>query len=256
MADVIGVVNAARGQCQPNAKQLKLSKPLSNAAKSVAEGMTPPDASHKAGYAMTQLASLRLAGFKSERDMQSELVRKFCKALSDADARDMGFYQRNNQYWILIGTARGDPGDPVEAAKRALVLVNKARTQARQCGGDKFKATTVLALNSLLTQAALAHSKEMARLRYLDHQGKDGSRPADRISRTGYQWKRVGENIAAGEGSVEMAVDDWLASPHHCANIMDPEFKEMGLAFAINTNDAKHGVYWTQTFGTPKNQKK
>jgi uncharacterized protein YkwD len=233
-ADLLNAVNTARVQCQPSAQQLRSSKPLSNAAKYVAEGMKPPDAAHKAGYAMTQLASLRLAGFKSERDMQAELLRKYCKAISDLDSRDVGYFQRGDKLWILIGAARGDPGDLGAAANKALVLVNKARAQARRCGSEKFKATSPLALNSLLTQAALAHSQDMARQRYLEHKGRDGSMPADRITRTGYQWKLVGENIAAGEGSVEMAVDDWLSSPHHCANIMNAQFKEMGLAFAIN----------------------
>ena len=91
----------------------------------------------------------------------------------------------------------------------------------------------------------------MAVNRYMDHTGRDGSSPADRITRTGYKWRMVGENLASGIMTPEEAVAGWLQSPHHCENLMTPRFTEMGVAFAVNAaTDA--GVYWTQTFGTPR----
>lgn len=86
---------------------------------------------------------------------------------------------------------------------------------------------------------------------YMDHTGRDGSSPADRISRTGYKWRMVGENLASGIMTPEETVAGWLQSPHHCENLMTRRFTEMGVAFAVNpATDA--GVYWTQTFGTPR----
>jgi uncharacterized protein YkwD len=256
-ADVLTEINGARRQCQPGLnKPLKFNKLLAVAAKSTSQGLRPKDAAQAAGYAMTQAALIHLEGFDGELQLQSLLARKFCAIVGDNEARDVGYYQRHDAIWIVIGAARGDPGNPVAVANRALLLVNQARLQSRQCGGETFDATAPLVLNPLLTQAAQKHSNEMARLRYMDHTGKDGSTPATRIASTGYQWQLVGENIAAGEDSVDLAVEDWLTSPHHCANIMDPTFKEMGIAFAINKSDAEYGVYWTQTFGTPKSRKK
>jgi uncharacterized protein YkwD len=46
-------------------------------------------------------------------------------------------------------------------------------------------------------------------------------------------------------------VAGWLASPEHCANLMDPAYREMGVAFAVNPHD-KLGVYWAMEFGTPR----
>jgi len=255
-AAILNVLNAARNHCQHNAfPPLVLNKQLVAAAKRVSQGARPSDAAHAAGYAMTQLASIHLEGFNNEGELQQLLLQRSCKIVGDDDARDAGYFQRGSAVWILIGASRGDPGDPGAAAKRALLLVNKARAQARRCGNEQFAAAPPLILNAQLIRAAQVHSDEMARLRYLEHEGKDGSTPASRVASTGYKWRLVGENVAAGEGSVDLAISDWLGSPHHCANIMDPRYKAMGIAFASNKDDQEYGVYWTQTFGWPKTSK-
>jgi uncharacterized protein YkwD len=91
----------------------------------------------------------------------------------------------------------------------------------------------------------------MATYGYMDHTGRDGSSPAQRITRSGYRWREVGENLASGIMTPEDAVAGWLHSPEHCANLMDPAFRHMGVAYAVNPrNDA--GVYWALEFGTPR----
>jgi uncharacterized protein YkwD len=85
-----------------------------------------------------------------------------------------------------------------------------------------------VAWNGALGDAALAHSTDMARLRYFTHQGKDGRAVGDRALQAGYRWQRIAENIAAGQESGDEAVAGWLASPGHCANIMNGRFTEMG----------------------------
>jgi uncharacterized protein YkwD len=91
-------------------------------------------------------------------------------------------------------------------------------------------AAPPLAWNPALAGAALAHSRDMARQRYLAHHGKDGSTPASRVTATGYTWRLVGENIASGQPTPEDAVAGWLDSPGHCVNLMDPRFTETGAA--------------------------
>jgi len=258
MADaaILNVLNAARKECQRDSKPvLALNKQLNAAAKQVSRGSKPADAAHAAGYAMTQLGSIHLEGFHDEGELKQMLLQRSCEMVGDDDARDVGYFQRGGAVWILIGASRGDPGNSNVAAKRALVLVNKARSQSRRCGKDQLAAAPPLVLNDQLVRAAQMHSDEMARFRYLEHEGKDGSTPASRVASTGYKWRLVGENVAAGEGNVDLAISDWLGSPHHCANIMDPRYKEMGIAFASNKDDQEYGVYWTQTFGWPKTAK-
>lgn len=79
----------------------------------------------------------------------------------------------------------------------------------------------------------------------LQHEGGDGSTAAQRVSRAGYRWRSVGENIASGQDSVEQVMADWTSSPKHCANLMDPRFTEMGLGYAVNP-DSEGGIYWAQ----------
>ena len=61
----------------------------------------------------------------------------------------------------------------------------------------------------------------------------------------------VGENIASGVRTPRELVAGWLASPHHCANIMTAGFRQMGVAFAVNPSSADV-IDWTEDFGTPR----
>ena len=80
---------------------------------------------------------------------------------------------------------------------------------------------------------------------------RSGSTPAVRVTRGGYKYRATGENIAAGQTTPEEAVAGWIKSPPHCENLMKADYTEMGVAYAINRN-SEMGVYWAQTFGTPR----
>jgi uncharacterized protein YkwD len=62
----------------------------------------------------------------------------------------------------------------------------------------------------------------------------------------------LGENIAAGQTTVDSVMADWMASPGHCANIMRPEFVEMGVACVNGTPANTYRTYWTMDFGRPR----
>jgi uncharacterized protein YkwD len=61
----------------------------------------------------------------------------------------------------------------------------------------------------------------------------------------------MGENLASGVLSADDLVNRWLHSPEHCANLMDPRYREMGVAFAVNPNNDA-GIYWAMEFGSPR----
>lgn len=92
----------------------------------------------------------------------------------------------------------------------------------------------------------------MAEHRHFSHKGKDGHRVAERALQAGYRWRRIGENIAAGQDTPEEVVAGWLSSPGHRANIMNSGVTEMGAAYAINRARATGRVYWTQVFAAPR----
>ena len=128
-------------------------------------------------------------------------------------------------------------------------LVNSARSHGRKCGSERFAAAPDLSVSRLLDEVAADHARDMARKKYFDHRGSDGSQPKDRVLRAGYKSRLTGENIALGPESAEEVVAGWLASPGHCANIMDPRFQHIGVGIA--TGHGRGQIYWVQDFGAP-----
>ena len=111
-----------------------------------------------------------------------------------------------------------------------------------------------LTLNNQLAQAAQGHSDSMAADDFFNHTGADGSDVSDRVEDTGYQYSRTGENIAAGQTTAEQVVQGWMDSPGHRANILNPDFTEIGIGYEFledDTGSVNYNHYWTQVFGTP-----
>jgi uncharacterized protein YkwD len=132
---------------------------------------------------------------------------------------------------------------PLTVNKTVLLqLVNDTRTKGCNCGETYYVPVPALTWNNQLEKAAYNHSNDMYRKKYFGHTGSDGSGSGERISAVGYNWKYYAENIAAGYQTEKEVISGWLSSPGHCANIMNGNYKEMGVARA--------GDYWTQDFGS------
>ncbi len=136
-------------------------------------------------------------------------------------------------------------------AQAMLGAVNLARSAGWTCGATYYPPSAPMAWNMQLAQAAAGHSTDMANNNYFSHTSFDGRSFLDRINATGYLGSYWGENIYAGGGNVAKTVDAWLASPGHCANIMNSNFREIGAACASNTSSS-YGNYWTQDFAAPR----
>jgi len=130
---------------------------------------------------------------------------------------------------------------------RVVELVNSARSRGRSCGGEWFAAAPPLKMSRPLNDAADEHARDMAKKKFFEHEGSDGSQPRDRVLRAGYHSRLTGENIALGPESAEEVVAGWLASPGHCANIMEPRFRDIGVGVA--TGKKRGQIYWVQNFG-------
>lgn len=179
---------------------------------------------------------------------------KYCGMLLNDAYSAVGTARRGNAWQVVLAHRDVIPPLPgqVQAGEDILALVNAARAQPRACGDQQFGPAGPLRWSQALAQAALAHSTDMAEHHYFSHVERNGSTQAERISRTGYAWLRVGENIASGQRTALEAVQGWLDSPGHCANIMNPGFTDMGAAYAVNPASENHTVYWTQEFARPR----
>jgi uncharacterized protein YkwD len=137
-------------------------------------------------------------------------------------------------------------------AAEALQRLNAWRASGAVCGSTRYAPTAALAWNTPLIDGATGHSKDMVAHNYFSHTGSDGSNPGQRDTRAGYVWSAWGENIAAGQASVASVTGAWMASAGHCANIMNPRFRHVGLACVKGTSTNRYRTYWTLDLGAPR----
>ncbi len=157
-----------------------------------------------------------------------------------------------------------------EADKSAFLdAINNARAVSRDCGDGKGVVASVGALtwNNDLYEASYEHNYDMLNANFFAHEGSatqydisgaklnKHSDPLDRVKNSGYLDTGVtssygaGENLADAHTTIQSAVNDWLNSPPHCANIMTSNFTEMGLSKVAKSNG---GFLWTNVFGFKK----
>jgi len=144
-----------------------------------------------------------------------------------------------------------------------LKAINEARSKVRDChdGLGLVGPSKPLSLNDELYSSAYEHSNDLAQSNTFSHKGSGTEYDItgynlgreslfyERIEAHGYtNYKIVGENIAGGQQSIDEVMRAWLNSPKHCANIMNPQYKEVGIAIVTNPN-SEYGIYWTQNFG-------
>jgi uncharacterized protein YkwD len=131
-----------------------------------------------------------------------------------------------------------------------MTLINQARASSRMCGTTSYPAVAAVSWNSKLFNAAAAHSADMATYNYFSHTSLDGRLFSQRLAAAGYTWSAIGENIAAGTGTVAQAMSGWINSPGHCANIMSGNFTEVGMA-CVSSSTSAYRTYWTMDLGRP-----
>ncbi len=106
-----------------------------------------------------------------------------------------------------------------------------------------------LVLEPILSSVAADFACEMVEDDFFAHQNPATSvTPGERLTAAGYIYYVMGENLAAGQPTAEQVVADWLDSPAHRANILSPEWREVGIA--VRTGGS-YGWYWVQEFADP-----
>ena len=240
-----------RGLASPPVARLAHVEALSRVV--IGPGTVLVAALDQAGYDAQQADSIHVTGPGDAHAAFEALRPSYCVTLRDRSYRAIGASRSGNSWSVIL--ARPTPELKLElpawpqAGQAILAATNRARSQARQCGARRFAAAPPLAWSDPLALAALAHSTDMSEHRFFSHAGRDGRDVGARARSTGYDWRRVGENIASGQASVAEAVAGWLESPGHCANLMNPAFTEMGAAYALRAG-RRPAAYWTQVFGS------
>lgn len=253
-SQLIESINSYRSQLQRCAGQVSSELPPLAADPRLALSQTSignlQQAMATAGYPMKNVQAISLSGPRDAASAMKAIQESFCQIVLDPQFVDVGVSHQDRDWRIVVArpllSAR--LGDWQAEGQKLLAELNVARAQPRQCGTQSFAATTPLTWNATLATAAETHSRAMANKNFFDHKDSDGRTPGDRAELEGYNFQQIGENISAGQDTVRKVVDGWLSSAGHCANLMNPQFKDLGAAYATDPkSDA--GIYWTAMFG-------
>jgi uncharacterized protein YkwD len=142
-----------------------------------------------------------------------------------------------------------DASSLTAAGQTTLCLLNEQRAA---------QGLRPLSEDSRLTSASAAYSQRMVAGQFFDHVAPDGSTLVQRLTGVGYISDDVdwiaGENIAWGQGDLstpQSIVTAWMNSPGHRANILNGDFRQIGLGLAVGSPvDATWGATYTTDFGT------
>lgn len=111
---------------------------------------------------------------------------------------------------------------------------------------------TQLIENPLLTHAAQLKANDMAARGYFSHVDPDGNQPWHYLTLAGYSYAAAGENLAVNFSDSVEVHRAWMRSPTHKANIIRPQFSEIGIGIATGTYKNREVMFVVQFFGVPK----
>jgi hypothetical protein len=146
----------------------------------------------------------------------------------------------------LVGPAllRQGPDVFLAAVVRSDVIEYTDRAREDEGGAP-------LAENDTLDAAAQAKADDMAARGYFSHVGPDGEAPWVWLERAGYNYLYAGENLAVRFEDSQDVVDAWMASPTHRANIVKPQYQEIGVGVADGAYKGAPATFVVQYFGSP-----
>ena len=106
-----------------------------------------------------------------------------------------------------------------------------------------------LSADNQLNDVARWKSQDMATNNYFSHTDSLGRDPFQRMADFGYTYNTwLGENLAAGIETAQAAFELWKGSPSHNANMLNPNFKVIGVALTFGPGST-FGWYWATEFG-------
>ena len=105
--------------------------------------------------------------------------------------------------------------------------------------------------NTLLDRSAQAKADDMATRGYFAHNSPDGKQPWSWITAAGYNYRYAGENLAVRFVDSKDVVVAWMASPTHRANIVKPNYTEVGVGLAQGMYKGQPATFVVQHFGRP-----
>ncbi|HVY73000.1 MAG TPA: CAP domain-containing protein [Candidatus Paceibacterota bacterium] len=144
---------------------------------------------------------------------------------------------------------------PIEALAQSssvptspLVAQIIARTNADRDTNGKARVIE----SPLLDAAAQRKANDMLSKQYFSHVAPDGTAPWAWFKHGGYPYIYAGENLAMNFYSASDVETAWMNSPAHRANVLNSNFKEIGIGVAHGVYQGKETTLIVEFFGTRK----
>lgn len=131
--------------------------------------------------------------------------------------------------------------------ERVLETLNRLRAQSRSCGAGLLPAGPPLRWDARLAASARSHATDLSQGEQLSHMGAQGAGLRERMRLNGYLAQRAGENLAAGQESLDEVLQTWATSAKHCDNLMQAEYSEVGMACVAGPGRFQR--YWVMNLG-------
>lgn len=148
---------------------------------------------------------------------------------------------------FILGAAFSPPAQAAGSEEsQFLQLINQYRVD---------NGLQPLLFSPMITEACYRHNSDMGKYAFFDHYTvqsdwfASGASPWDRMAASGYSYNTYkGENIAAGYSTAAGVFIGWKNSPGHNANMLNANFKVIGISL-VYVAGSPYGYYWTTDFG-------
>ncbi len=128
-------------------------------------------------------------------------------------------------------------------SQNIIALINNARTEA---------GVPPLAEQSILTVSAYEKGRDMMGRGYFSHDTPEGKRPWEWINKQSYDYVLAGENLAIDFTSAERVHQALMDSESHRKNILNADYKDIGIAVITNKFQGRTTTLLVQFFGTQR----
>jgi len=97
-----------------------------------------------------------------------------------------------------------------------------------------------------VSRVARFKSQDMIDNNYFAHNSPVFGTPFQMLRNFGIAFNTAAENIAFGQRTPREVVNSWMNSAGHRRNILDPNFRQIGVGVARNPRNGQ--LFWTQMF--------
>ena len=179
------------------------------------------------------------------------------KSLVQASSRDLGVGAAMLDdvpiYVFLLGVSQDDYLANRSAEYHDLGAMRRQMLE-RLNSERRSRSLPPYAPSPVLDRVAQTYADDMLKRSHYGHVDPEGLTVRERAYAGGYDLRFIAENLAAGQPTVDEAMDGWMNSEKHRDNILSKIYTEAGFGLAIGHNKRGYQIIWVQVFGRPRIQ--